>query len=140
MGGFGYSYNTIKDKVRFHRARAHHHDERARFHEDRAVEWERILSQIQQLQRIEQRKSVPKKTELPQPVRTKSSENRNDFAREVLRTHAKEGVLPGEVRRLANQQGFPAPSNYPYKLFTLLVKQGKAKKDTVGRYYPTVTE
>jgi hypothetical protein len=137
MGGFGYSYKTIEDKVRFHRARAQHHDDRARFHEERAIEWGRILSQIQELQRLEQRKADSKKLDLAKPVRTTDSATRNDFAREVLRKHQKDGVLPREVRRLANQQGFPAPNNYPYKLFTLLVKQGKARKDAAGRYYPT---
>jgi diadenosine tetraphosphatase ApaH/serine/threonine PP2A family protein phosphatase len=82
MGGFGYSYKTLEEKVRFHR-------KRAKYHSDRAAEWERILSEIQRLQRLEQlphdadipELSPPKK---PNSPGSSSRTRRNDFARDVL--------------------------------------------------------
>jgi hypothetical protein len=47
MGGFGHSYKTLEEKVRFHR-------KRAQYYLDCAAEWEPIVSEIQQLQRSEQ--------------------------------------------------------------------------------------
>jgi hypothetical protein len=131
------SYKTVEERVRYHNDRAKLHKKRMTFHEKRALEWERLLAQIQDMQRDEQKKADAERGERMEPVRTTRAANRNDFAREVLHRYAKEGVLPADVRRLANQQGISAPTNYPYKLFTLMVKQGKARKDeTSGRYYP----
>ena len=128
MGGFGHSYKTLEDKVRFHR-------KRAQYHLDRAVEWERILSQIQQLQRLEQASAEEELPKLPWPRRKSSLQGRNDFARQLLQS-AKKGITPAEVREQANGQGFSVPTNYPYKLFSILVKRGMARKDEAGLYYP----
>jgi uncharacterized protein YPO0396 len=63
-------------------------------------------------------------------------EARCQIARQALQ-HAKDGILPVDVRRLTNERGLSTPSNFPYKLFTSLVQSGRARKDDVsGRYYP----
>jgi len=131
MGGFGHSYKTLQDKARFHR-------KRAQYHLDRAAEWERILSEIQQLQRLEQVSADAELPKLPRPKKTTQSQGRNDFARELLDQAAETGITPAEIRQRANEQGFPTPNNFPYKLLTIMVNKGKARKDNVsGRYYPT---
>jgi hypothetical protein len=129
MGGFGHSYKTLEDKVRFHRKRAQHHL-------DRAAEWERILAEIQQLQRLEQ---IPADVEVPKaavPKRTTKAANRNEFARELLRRSGTAGITPAQIRKVANEQGFPTPTNYPYKMIRNLVAQGRARKDKqTGTYF-----
>jgi hypothetical protein len=124
--------DPILDKIRIHR-------KRAEYHKQRADEWELVLAQIQALQRQEQPSG---KTEqfslaLPKPKEDRDA-NRFVFARNVLRAHSQDGILPVEIRRLANEQGFSCPTNYPYKLLTNMVKQGTARKDEAGRYYPVV--
>jgi hypothetical protein len=128
MGGFGHSYKTLEDKVRFHKQRAQHHLERA-------AEWERILSEIQQLQRLEQLPADVEAPKTPIPKKTTKAANRNEFAREALRKSGVAGITPAQIRRLANEQGFPTPTNYPYKMIRNLVAQGRARKDKqTGRY------
>ena len=95
-----------------------------------------VVAQIQALQRQEQPSG---KTEqfslaLPKPKEDRDA-NRFVFARNVLRAHSQDGILPVEIRRLANEQGFSCPTNYPYKLLTNMVKQGTARKDEAGRCY-----
>jgi hypothetical protein len=119
----------ILDKIRFHKRRIGYHRDRIQFHQERVTEWETVLAQIQALQRQEQLAPPKPKGERP--------ENRNVFARELLKERWKDGILPVEIRQLANAQGFPCPTNYPYKLLSILIEQGKAwKDDATGRYYP----
>ena|SRR5437764_10101701 len=125
--------DPIIEKIRLHRKRAEHHQKRA-------DEWETILAQIQALQRQEQPSG---KTEqfalsLPKPKEARSP-NRFEFARLVLKEHP-EGLLPVQIRQLANAEGFTCPTNYPYKLLTNLVKKGTARKDETGRYFPVEKE
>jgi|SRR5438552_18521815 len=129
MGGFGHSYKTLEDKVRFHK-------KRAQYHLNRAAEWERILSEIQQLQRLEQVSADVELPKLPGPKKTTQSQGRNEFARELLEQSAKNGITPAEIRQRANEQGFSTPNNFPYKMLRILVTQGKASKDkATGRYF-----
>jgi hypothetical protein len=129
MGGFGHSYKTLEDKVRFHKNRAKHHL-------DRAAEWERILSEIQQLQRLEQISADAEVPKLPRPKRTTQAQGRNELARELLERSAENGIFPAEIRQRANAQGFSTPTNFPYKMLRVLVAQGKARKDdATGRYF-----
>lgn len=137
MGGFGHSYQTLEEKVRFHK-------KRAQYHLDRAAEWERILSEIQRLQRLEQ---LPADAEVPKLATTKKANpagsgnehnrhNRFQFARDSLIQAGEKGRTPAEIRVLANEAHFSCPSNFPYKLLTKLVAQGKARKDKeTGRYF-----
>lgn len=128
MGGFGHSYKTLQDKVLFHR-------KRAQYHLDRAGEWECILSEIQQLQRLEQRSADIELGKVPRPKRTTQTANRNEFARVLLRRSGTAGITPAQIRQLANEQGFSTPDNYPYKMLKTLLTQGRAKKDEeTGRY------
>lgn len=128
----------ILDKIRFHKRRIARHQERIQFHQERITEWETVLAQVQALQRQEQPSGQVEQFELalPKPPGERAA-NRNIFARELLKEHWKDGILPVEIRRLANAQGFPCPTNYPYKLLAILIEQGKSwKDDATGRYYP----
>ena len=128
----------ILDKIRFHKRRIGYHQDRIQFHQERVTEWETVLAQVQALQRQEQPSGQVEQFELalPKPNGERAS-NRNIFARELLKERWKDGVLPVEIRQLANAQGFPCPTNYPYKLLGILIEQGKAwKDDATGRYYP----
>ena len=121
----------ILDKIRFHKKRIQHHQEQA-------AEWERVLAQVQALQRQEQPSGQVEQFELalPKPKGERAA-NRNIFAREILKERWKDGILPMEIRQLANAEGFSCPTNYPYKLLGTLIEQGKAwKDDATGRYYP----
>lgn len=130
MGGVGYSYKTLEQKIKFHR-------KRAQFHESRAAEWELILSQVQQLQRLEQLPADEQQSKIAPPKKTTKTGRRNDFARELLQKHVKDGIKPAEVRRQANEQGFICPDNYPYKLFRTMKAQGRLRQDEEGRYFLT---
>jgi hypothetical protein len=124
----------ILDKIRFHKKRVHHHQEQV-------AEWERVLAQVQSLQRQEQPSGQVEQFELPLPKpKGERAANRNAFARDLLREHAKHGILPVEIRKLANDAGFPCPTNYPYKLLAILLEQGKVHKHKTGRYFPVETD
>jgi len=72
---------------------------------------------------------------VPRPTRTAQTANRNEFARILLQRSGKAGITPAQIRQLANEQGFPTPNNYPYKMLRNLLAQGRAKKDEdTGRY------
>lgn len=134
MGGSsGYSYKSIEEKIRFHRSRIE-------YHKARKAEWEKIAAQIQQLQRAEQLSADESIPTIAVPKRTTEARNRSEYARELLRERTKEGIKPAEVRQLANEQGFALPTNYPYKLFTMLVKKGKARRDESGTYFWKVSD
>ena len=164
-------YKVIEEKIRFHR-------KRAQYHKERANNWDRVLAQIQALQRQEQPLGRVDDFDLAQPeprpslgateeeagakakaradarakgkakarareiegadeaARTKLAEGRAQLAREVLRLHAEDGVLPVDIRTLANKAGISTPSNYPYKLLTRMVAKKSARRDRSGRYYP----
>jgi hypothetical protein len=131
--------DPILDKIRFHKKRIQHHQERIQFHEERISEWESVLAQVQALQRQEQPSGQTDQfaLALPKP-KSERAANKTVFAREILREHAKDGILPVDIRRLANAEGFACATNFPYKLLAILVDQGKARKDpATGRYYPT---
>ena len=128
MGGFSHSYKTLEEKARFHR-------KRAKYHLDRAADWERIMAEIQQLQRVEQ---LPADLELPKappPKKTTAAKGRNDYARELLKEFAASGITPAEIRKRANEQGFATPTNFPYKMLRNLLKSGRVRKNK-GRYFP----
>jgi hypothetical protein len=115
-----------------------HHRKRGEYHFRRADEWEVILAQIQALQRQEQPSGKTDEFALaiPKPKKERPA-NRNLFARELLQQSAQDGILPVDIRRLANEVGFSCPTNYPYKLLSTLVDQGKAYKDEAsGKYFP----
>ena len=134
--------DPILDKIRFHKKRILHHQERIQFHQARITEWETVLAQVQAWQRQEQPSGQVEQftLALPKPKRERPA-NRNIFARELLREHAKDGILPVEIRRLANAEGFPVVTNYPYKMLALLVENGKARKDkNTGKYFPVGEE
>jgi hypothetical protein len=127
----------ILDKIRFHKSRIHHHQDRIRFHQERADEWETVLAQVQALQRQEQPSGQVDQFALPLPKpKGERVANRNIFARQLLVEHWKDGILPVEIRQLANADGFSCPTNYPYKLLGNLIEQGLAWKDATGRYHP----
>jgi len=162
-------YKVIEGKVRFHR-------KRAEFHRQRAAEWDRVLAQIQALQREEQprgrqqgadvltdddelgdginatdadlelarakaaasaRAAAEVEGRFRRQGKRKVKLDRARFARELLEEHAKDGILPVEIRRRANEAGFSTPTNYPYKILTHMVENRTARKDpSSGRYYP----
>jgi hypothetical protein len=125
--GARHSYKTLEDKVRFH-------NKRAKYHLERAAEWERILADVQRLQRLEQAPIA----EVPKLIRSRQTalgRSRNDLAREILAEFSKTGITPAEVRERANEHGFSIPTNYPYKLFRVMRTAGKLRKDEEGRYY-----
>jgi hypothetical protein len=129
--------DPILDKIRFHKSRIQSHEERIRFHQDRIDEWESVLAQVQALQRQEQPSGQADQFTLALP-KTKGERvaNRNIFARQLLVERWKEGILPVEIRQLANAEGFSCPTNYPYKMLGSLIEQGLAWKDDAGRYHP----
>jgi len=133
----GFSYKTLEQKSRFHQDRIKDLEKRIEYHKERKAEWDRILSEIQKLNRIEQLVMGSKKGETPQPVKAAEVKGRNEFARQLLEKRGEHGITPGEVRAMANAQGFPVPTNYPYKMFSLMVKRGDARKDKAGFYYLT---
>ncbi|MGA9303910.1 MAG: hypothetical protein WBW31_00765 [Candidatus Sulfotelmatobacter sp.] len=127
----------ILDKIRFHKSRIQHHEERVQFHQERIDEWESILAQVQSVQRQEQPAGHMDQFMLALPLpKGKRAANRNVFARHLLVDRWKEGILPVEIRRLANAQGFSCPTNYPYKMLRNLIEQGLAWKDPEGKYHP----
>ena len=129
--------DPILDKIRFHKSRIQHHQERIQFHEERISEWDTVLAQIQALQRQEQPAGQVDQFALPLPKpKGERAANRNIFARRLLVERWKEGILPVEIRQLANAEGFSCPTNYPYKLLGSLIAQGLAWKDDTGKYYP----
>jgi len=156
----GSPYKVIEEKIQFHR-------KRAQYHKERADNWDRVLAQIQALQRQEQPlgriedfkleqpepeqigkpeevSSPGKKTKAPptksQIKKEKDAVRRADFARMLLLQHEADGILPVEVRTAANAAGISTPTNYPYKIFTRMVtRSGTARQDEgTGRYYPVV--
>jgi hypothetical protein len=130
MGGFSHSYKTLQEKATFHR-------KRAKYHLDRAADWERIMSEIQQLQRVEQLPADAEVPKPPPPKKTTAAKNRNDYARELLKEFAASGITPAEVRKRANEQGFSTPDNFPYKMFKNMLKRGKVRKNKeTGKYFP----
>lgn len=133
----------ILEKIRFYRSKAKACRAEAAENEKLAVEnekiaasWETVLSQIQTLQR--QAQPAGKRLRwLVKENKKLDRTNRFALARDALRINPGVGMLPVEIRRLANQRGFSCPSNYPYKLLTKLVKEGKVRKDEeTGRYFP----
>jgi hypothetical protein len=127
----------ILDKIRFHKSRIQSHQERIRFHQDRINEWETILAQVQVAQRQEQPAGqVDEFTLSSFKPKGERAANRNSFARKLLVDRWKEGILPVEIRQLANAEGFSCPNNYPYKLLGNLITQGLAWKDDAGKYHP----
>jgi hypothetical protein len=130
MGGFSHSYKTLQEKATFHR-------KRAKYHLDRAADWERIMSEIQQLQRVEQLPADAEVPKPPPPKKTTAAKNRNDYARELLKEFAASGITPAEVRKRANEQGFATPDNFPYKMFKNMLKTGRVRKNKeTGKYFP----
>lgn len=137
-------------KIRLYRSRAELCRRKAAENEQLAVEnekiatsWEAVLSQIQSLQRQEQPAGVGSDLSLEElkaePVI--EAANRFDLARELVIRHREDGILPVDIRRLANARGFPSLSNYPYKTLKDLIKQGKARRDhQTGRYFPVAKE
>ena len=130
-------YRVIEEKIRFHRKKAD-------YHKQRASDWAGVLALIQALQREEQPEGKTDdfkldKPVLPLKVRVPSGGNKSLFAREVLK-NSKDGVLPVDVRKLANKEGFVVPNNYPYKIFRSMVARGEARKDQAGKYYPITKE
>jgi hypothetical protein len=132
-----------RDRVEFYRRKAAESEHLAAENEKIVASWEAVLSQIQELQRQEQ----PAATASAMPLEELKAKaeveaaNRFDLARELLIRHREEGILPVDIRRLANARGFSSPSNFPYKLLTNLVKQGRARRDhQTGRYFPVVKE
>jgi hypothetical protein len=157
MRELGSPYKVIEEKIQFHR-------KRAQYHKERADNWDRVLAQIQALQRQEQalgrvedfkleqpeleqvekpeaREEADKKTKAA-PTKSnlkkiKDGVKRADFARKLLLQHEADGIPPVDVRTAANAAGISTPTNYPYKIFTRMVKSGTARKDEeTGRYYP----
>jgi hypothetical protein len=153
----GSPYKVIEEKIQFHR-------KRSQYHKERADNWDRVLAQIQALQRQEQALGRVEDFKLEQPEipvekpetgaevakkakdaptkaqlkKQKAAEKRADFARTLLLQHEADGILPVDVRTAANAAGISTPTNYPYKIFTRMVtRSGTARKDEdTGRYYP----
>jgi len=124
---------VIEDKIKFHR-------KRAEYHRQRAADWSGVLAQIQALQREEQPEGKSEGFQLVKPKAKRLKRgNKASFARKVLRS-AKDGVLPVEVRKLANEQGYAVPNNYPYKIFKTMIERGEARKDQDGKYFPVGRE
>lgn len=129
--------DPILDKIRFHKSRVQHHQDRIRFHQERIDEWMSVLAQVQALQRQEQPAGQVDETTLASPKsKGDRAANRNIFARKLLLEHWNEGLLPVEIRHLANANGFSCPTNYPYKLLGNLIAQGLVWKDDAGKYHP----
>jgi hypothetical protein len=133
----------IREKIRYHKQRIKDHEERIRHHREQVAKWDGILSQIQSMQREEQPRGRAVKqpaalVSIWLPENSQLPENRAKFARQILAANAKDGVLPGRIRSLANEAKFSCPTNYPYKLLANMVKRGEARKDEEGRYYPII--
>src|SRR5437763_1006224 len=134
----------ILEQISKYRRRASEFRQQAQTFENFAAEqeklataWDAILSQVQVLQRGEQPEGQVIEFVPPQAKRpARRSANRFEFAREVMRQHRSDGVLPVDIRKLANDSGISCPTNYPYKLLTRMVNAGKARKDeATGRYF-----